>query len=205
MIPFAANAIQVSHGKNSKNLNIICQKPKNIHANRASKKIESFLRIYKNSIVKSHLNRIVLCGHLKRYNLDWIRGTYNVKNKTIWLEVDDHKDVLFILHHEFSSLLMHNYKKINANQWIKHNNGDYIKSWQKQKWDWQPNDTLRRNGCLYSYSQQALEDDFNVMSALYLAGVPSYSRMLKDASKFHRIKEKLNIVKRYYKEILIAH
>ena len=146
-----------------------------------------------------------MCGHLKRYGLDWIRGTYSLKNKTIWLEVDSHRDTLFILHHEFSSLLMFGYKKPDKDKWLKYNHGDYIKSWQKQKWDWQPNKALRKKGFLYGYSQQSFEDDFNVMSALYLAGIPNYSKMLKNASKFYNINEKLKIIKNYYKEILVVH
>ena len=198
-----AEAVEVQTGVSVKSKQILCTKPEPNLAYNALQKIRIFVKKYKPSVIKHNLSKIVLCKKLSRYGLSWIRGTYLLENKAIFLEIDEHDDTLFVLHHEFSSILMFKHKKINKKEWMSFNKEDYIRDWKKIDMNWQRNSHLQDKGFIFPYSQQSFEDDFNVMAGLYLSDVWNYSQILKVATKCTNINEKFKILKRYYNELIV--
>ena len=99
IISSSASAAEIQLGYHNIKTQIECTKPKlkYIHAQRPE--IDLFLNKYKAKIIKKHLNKIVLCDKLSSYGLSWIRGTYDIDKKIIFLEIDEHDDTLYLLHH----------------------------------------------------------------------------------------------------------
>ena len=202
ILPFKAAAAEIKLGYSDVETQIQCTKPKPKHMLAQQHKIDLFLNKYKSKIIKKYLNKIVLCNKLSRYGLSWIRGTYDIDKKIIFLEIDEHNDTLYLLHHEFSSILLLSLKGLNTNKWKSYNKEGYIENWRHINMNWKVDSRLQEKGFLFPYSQQSLEDDFNVMAGFYLPNVFSYNQDLKDARKHYRINEKYLLLKDFYKGLL---
>lgn len=202
IISSSASAAEIQLGYHNIKTQIECTKPKlkYIHAQRPE--IDLFLNKYKAKIIKKHLNKIVLCDKLSRYGLSWIRGTYDIDKKIIFLEIDEHDDTLYLLHHEFSSILLLRSQKLDKNKWKSYNKEGYIKNWKLIDMRWKTSQSLQKKGFLFPYSQQSLEDDFNVMAGLYLPNYFNYNQKLLDGRKHHGINKKFLLLKDFYKELL---
>ena len=165
------------------------------------KEIQFFNSSYKPLTIKNNLSKIVLCKKLSINGKKWFRGTYNLNKKIIYLELSNLQDAEYALHHEFSSILLKNSKKLSNIKlnWIKYNNKPYVNYWtQKSKSMWNSkNKKLRSNGFLYPYCKTNFENDFNVISAFYKSSYLK-STIDKASKKYRLINKKYNIVKNFY-------
>tara|TARA_R110002110_G_scaffold13222_1_gene63464 strand:- start:30 stop:674 length:645 start_codon:yes stop_codon:yes gene_type:complete len=202
ILPFKASAVEIKLGHSDVKTQIECSRPKHKHVLQRRQKIDLFINKYKPKIIKRYLNKIVLCNKLSRYGFSWIRGTYDIDKRIIFLEIDEHNDGLYVLHHEFSSILLLNLKKLDKNKWKSYNKEGYIENWRHINMNWTADNHLQEKGFLFPYSQQSLEDDFNVMSGLYLSNIFSYNQSLKDARGHYRINGKFLLLKNFYKGLL---
>jgi hypothetical protein len=182
---------------------ISCTTPSTKHQTRASYEIKTFINVYKPKIIKKFLRRVVFCGRLSKHGFSFFRGTYNLKNKTIFVEIDNFDDTSWVLHHEFSSLLFYELPhRFNKAKWKSYNGAEYKRNWHIISAGWEDNKKLQQKGFLYPYSQYTLEDDFNVMSGLYLANKLKYTKMIASARRFPRINGKYILLRNFYKGLL---
>jgi|10_taG_2_1085330.scaffolds.fasta_scaffold18948_5 hypothetical protein len=209
LIPSTVKAVEVHLGVGLSGYGIECTKPEEAYKIRAKRKIQAFLGVYKPKVIQENLDRIILCGDLTLYSLTWARGTYNLNQKTIWIEADSHNDALYMLHHEFSSILFLNFKKRNIRGWLdftrkwsSFNKEDYIRNWRLIKKNNKIDASLRDKGFLYPYSQQSLEDDFNVMSGYHLPNIDYYNQLNKKAREHYPINQKFLLLMDFYKGML---
>jgi len=131
------------------------------------------------------------------------RSGLGLKNKTLFIEVSYRSnDTEYLLHHEFSSLLLHsnpNSKSLKK-QWTSNNlvgyNPFFAQKYGKNQWK-EKHEALRMRGFLYPYSRTNFENDFNVMAAYFKA---DYLRkdLKKAANDYFRINNKFFILKKFY-------
>ena len=170
---------------------------------RSKREYKLFEKSYKKSTIKKYLKKVVFCKYLALDNVWSVRGTYNLNKKTLFIEVDyATNDTEYLLHHEFSSiLLLSNHKLRDIRQkWIT-NNVVYYKPLYHMtsgKSGYKGNfPLLRMKGFLYPYSRTNFENDFNVMAAYYKA---DYLRrdLHKAAKNYSRINNKFLLIKNFY-------
>lgn len=170
---------------------------------RAMKEFKLFKKQYKRRTIKKHLKRVVFCSELSLGLYFGAKGSYNVKNKTLFIEVNYRSNATeYLLHHEFSSLLLHsnpNSKSLKK-QWTSNNLVGYkpffAQKYGKNQWK-EKHEALRMRGFLYPYSRTNFENDFNVMAAYFKA---DYLRkdLKKAANDYSRINNKFFILKKFY-------
>ena len=169
--PFTSHALQVQTGL-SKNYRIDsdegirfvkCTKIiKTQNYKNSFNDLDIFLKSYKPETIKLNLHRVVFCKELHVNNKKWYRGTYDLKNKTIIIEVGGASDTEYMLHHEFSSILIKFSQKYNLlkTNWIKFNKERYVDVWSgfsKSRWN-SENRLLRKNGFLFPYCKTNFEN-----------------------------------------------
>ena len=66
---------------------------------------EEFKKVYSKKALR-YLNKIIFCKkiYIKRFGFTttWARGTYDWKQKWVFVRIDDNEDTDYILHHEFT-------------------------------------------------------------------------------------------------------
>ena len=173
---------------------------------RAKREYRVFKKLYKRKTLKKYLKRVVFCSELWLGPVREARGTYNVKNNTVFIEVNyKSNDTLYLLNHEFSSILLLKHKELKEfkKEWVSNNVGNYKPLFDERYGDNQWRLThaeLRMRGFLYPYSRTDFENDFNVMAAYYKSDYLR-SRLLKAARNYSRIKNKFNLLKKFYKKL----
>ena len=170
-----------------------CTPPDVRHLPRAMAAIRDFSSRY-NERAMSLLDTVVLCGRLGDGEDAWIRGLYDPQKRMILVELDHHDDTVYVLHHEFSSLLMAASGDLSGfrRRWVQHNRGTYNAAYgdsSAQPWrvDW----TLYRRGFLHPYGQTSFENDLNIIAGFVMS---SYlHERLRQASLAPAIRAKVTL------------
>ena len=202
LLPFTTNAaIKIQYGAGDYNNNITCTKPSVSQTQRFKNEFKLFLKTYKGPVIAANLNKVVVCKKLTRGSFDWYRGTYVLSQRTIYVEVDGADDTEYLLHHEFSSLLL---LKSNKKSQLK----DKWSVWSKQNYNiehkkrgWATKNNLQKDGFLYEYNKVSFENDFNVIASFYLCPYLKY-KLDKASKKYWRIQKKYNEVRNFYRPLL---
>jgi hypothetical protein len=204
LFPLTAMAeINIEYGSGDELRDITCSQPSSSEIKRFKQELRLFINKYKKTTLSRHLNKIVACKKLARSIYDWYRGTYVEDKNVMYVEVGGSlNDTEYILHHEFSSLLLYNNgtkRKALQRQWDQWSNKDYNLDHNKR--DWAVKRDLQRDGFLYEYSKLSFENDFNVMAAFYMSNYLKYN--LRVASNKHwRIKNKYKTLREFYRPLI---
>ena len=168
---------------------------------------EEFLSKYSKSILKKNLLDIYLLGELKFYGKSY--GATNSKS-ALYVKSKGKSEgftdsyLLGMMHHEFSSILLRNYKDefptdawkaANQDGWKYFGTGE---SMLGQKDLFGQSEELLSRGFLVKYSQSSLEDDFNTFADLAFT---EPNRLKELASKYERINKKYQLMIDFYKKI----
>lgn len=168
---------------------------------------ERFLSKYSKSILKKNLMDIYLLGGLKFYG-----KSYGGTNSTSALYVRSegkskgyrNSYLLGTMHHEFSSILLRNYKDefpsdawkaANPEGWKYFGTGEGMLG---QKDLFLESEELLSRGFLVKYSQSSLEEDFNMLVGWAFA---KPKRLQDLASKHERVNKKCLLMTDFYKKI----
>jgi hypothetical protein len=166
--------------------------------------IELFLSSYPRNIIEHNLRHIYLLGEMSFYGLEY-GGTYLADS--IYVASNEAKgysktDLNGTLHHEFSSILCRNYgfpwtewAAANEHDWRYAGSGvDLVARFDAL----QQTEALLKMGLLTVYSQASMEEDVNMYAEYYLG---KRAELLSAASKFKRVRQKLIILNRFYKNL----
>lgn len=191
-------------GNDYTQVEITCDKPRDGLFKSAKYKLMRYQRSYKPQTIKKYLKTIVICEKLRADNEKWVRGTYNLKQKSLFIEVDRETDDLeYVFHHEFNSILLLTNKNLKniISKWHQSTHKEYGKvRVDNSKSDWEGKHiAIRRLGFLFPYSTTSFENDFNVMAAYYKSGYLKH--ILKSVSyRYPLIKNKYKIIKTFYNQ-----
>ena len=182
---------------------VTCKRPSKSLFNIKERNVRSFANKYKKKTLDKYLHRVILCKDLRVNNAKWVRGTYDMKSLSLFIEISkDHEDTEYALHHEFSSiLLLASKNKALRKEWTKHNRSSYGTIWGRHinpAWS-SENKMLREKGFLFPYSTTDFENDFNVMASFHMCGMLKYT-LYKASKKYPLIKKKYEIIKKFYKK-----
>ena len=181
------------------------------HRLAALRNLEKALSRYNRKFLRKHLKKVVLCrGDLSTGHSEVVFcGTYNADSKTI---VVNFRCSALTVHHEISSLLLSRIKigKRKMRGWKNANpaNFRYIlktsispgkrlsdKEYNKALNE-QGNHKLYKQGFLLGYCKTTIENDFNVYAQLFIGNPKRLSSLAK---RYPRIRKKMIMVKRFYK------
>ena len=203
---FPANllAVEVING-GSPTAYVNCQKTSPFYLNLVKHDIKKFIKSYKKSTIQTFLKQIRVCHVINLDGMTWVGGTYDVRRGIIYLRAPEHYKHEYLLHHEFSSIILkspeNRHKRLSIlKQFWKINDGSYIGLGRVNKSNWLDEVTsYQRRGFVVPYAQTNFENDFN-MTAAYLK-TSSLSYNTKRAKRFKRLKSKFKIVKQFYKNL----
>jgi len=108
-LPGIANAYTIQNGMRSEhtipeNYQIKCTPVSPYYYHSALIDVVEFKKTYSKKAL-SFLNKIIFCKdlHIGRFGFitKWARGTYDWKQKWIFVKIDDNQDSDYVLHHEF--------------------------------------------------------------------------------------------------------
>ena len=204
LFPLTAIAkVNIQYGVEDSLREIKCTQPSTSEKRHFKTELRLFLKKYKRSTLNQNLSKIIACKVLSRSIYKWYRGTYDETNNIIYVEVGGYaNDTEYLLHHEFSSLLLYNSpqkRKLLRHQWIAWSNKIYNLDHNKR--DWVVKRMLQKDGFLYEYNKVSFENDFNVLSGFYLSNYLKGD--LRVASNKHwRIKNKYKSLREFYKPLV---
>jgi len=204
LFPFTATAkVNIQYGVEDSLRDIACTQPSASEKRQFKTELRLFLKKYKPATLSQNLSKIIACKKLSRSIYEWYRGTYVEANNIIYVEVGGNiNDTEYLLHHEFSSLLLYNNpqkQKLLRQQWIKWSNKEYNLDHDKR--DWTVKRHLQKDGFLYEYNKVSFENDFNVLGGFYMSNYLKGD--LRVASNKHRrIKNKYKSLREFYKPLL---
>ena len=169
--------------------------------------IEDFLSKYPKYILQKNLSDIYLLGELEFYGKSY--GATNSKSALYIKSQGESKGfdksfLLGIMHSEFSSILLRNYKNrfpekdwqaTNVPGWKYLGNGTKM---LRQHELYGQSEQLLSRGFLVKYALSSLENDFNMFTE-WIFTKPN--RLRKLASEFHRINEKYQLTIKFYNSI----
>jgi len=197
-------AFQVING-GSPSVFIKCQKTTPYHFDLVKNDIQKFINSYKKSTIENFLKQIRVCHVINLDGMTWVGGTYDIKRRIIYLRAPKHHKHEYLLHHEFSSIILKSSKnsskrlKIIKKFW-NINDGPYTGVGRVNKTNWL-NEIIsyQRRGFIVPYAQTNFENDFN-MTAAYLK-TSSLQNNTKKAMRFNRLNKKFKLVKQFYKKL----
>lgn len=207
-LPGIANAYSIQNGPDGNKLfaqgwRVICTPLSLPYYNDALKDVDKFKRVYTNKAL-SNLNKIIFCNkfYIKRgqHTATWLRGTYNFSDRTIFVKIDENKDADYLLHHEFSSILIKVYGASFEQKWRSINVEDYTGNYELDN-----NNSfvhlrdLHKKGWYRDYSKSSFENDFNIITGHYFTDW--LNRKLMTSSLFYsKIKSKIDLMKHWYEK-----
>ena len=203
LLPLTATAtIKTQYGAVDHYHSITCSKPSLRQIRHFKNELKLFLKKYKRSALSKNLTKVVACKKLTRGPYEWYRGTYVASQNVIYVEVSGPDDTEYLLHHEFSSLLLyahpHKTQKLKA-KWINWSNQKYNIDHNKR--DWVQKKHLQKNGFLYEYNKVSFENDFNVMASFYMSFHLRHKLTL--ARKKHwRLQKKYEMLYKFYQPLI---
>jgi hypothetical protein len=204
LFPLTATAkVNIQYGVEDNLRDIKCTQPSASEKRQFKTELRLFLKKYKPSTLSQNLSKIIACKKLSRSIYEWYRGTYVEANNIIYVEVGGNvNDTEYLLHHEFSSLLLYNSpqrQKLLRQQWAEWTNKEYNLDHDKR--DWTVKRRLQKDGFLYEYNKVSFENDFNVLGGFYMSNYLKGD--LRVASNKHwRIKNKYKSLREFYKPLL---
>ncbi len=204
LFPLTATAkVEIQYGVEDSLRDIKCTQPSAREKRQFKTELNLFLKKYRPSELSQNLSKIIACKKLSRSIYSWYRGTYVKDKNVVYVEISGHhNDTEYVLHHEFSSLLLHNNKtrQMALKQlWIHWSNKDYNLDHDKR--DWIVKRGLQRDGFLYEYNKLSFENDFNVLAGFYMSNYLKHN--LRIASNKHwRIKNKFKSLREFYKPLV---
>ena len=204
LFPLTATAkVDIQYGIEDSLRDIKCTQPSASEKRHFKTELRLFLKKYKPSTLSQNLSKIIACKKLSRSIYEWYRGTYVETNNIIYVEVGGNiNDTEYLLHHEFSSLLLYNNpQKQNflRQQWMEWSNKEYNLDHNKR--DWTVKKSLQKDGFLYEYNKVSFENDFNVLSGFYLSNYLKGDLRLA-STKHRRIKNKYKSLREFYRPLL---
>jgi hypothetical protein len=167
--------------------------------------IARFLSSYPPELIINTLSDVYVAGSLSLYGLNY-GGTYG--RRSIYLAVGSREDgyddafVSGVLHSEFSSILFHEYR-FPEDDWSDCNEAGWryardLPQLLRRGDPYQTAEDLLQGGFLAAYSQVSSEEDVN-MFVFMAAAQPA--RLFSAASKYARVRRKLDILTRFYEEV----
>ena len=123
-----------------------CDKAKQKYLNKAIPSIGLFAKSYKKGTLDKYLTQIRVCSVITLDGMDWVSGTYDTDKKIIYLKTAGRTDIEYVLHHEFSSIVLNNNR--NTNQ---------------------------KRGFIVPYAQTNFENDFNMIVSYLKTSYLNYS------------------------------
>ena len=171
----------------------------------AKAKIHDFTEKYKAATIKNNLKQIRFCGKLLLYGGNWAAGTYDLKKKIIYVKAKWLYQQEYVLHHEFSSILL---KSAPARQRIKllvgfkrNSIGKYRYFRDEQNYKKWMTRSLRflKKGYIVPYAQTCFENDFNMMAAYHKTSFLQEEMM--ESKAYPKIYNKYKIIERFYKKL----
>jgi hypothetical protein len=168
--------------------------------------VEKFLSKYPKEVISRNLSDLFLVGILefsgKRYGGTYIDSAIYISTGGFLRNHDS--SLLALMHAEFSSILLHNYKdNFPFKEWeaVNKPTSRYTGSGFEMLGNaglYDQTEELLDNGFLEGYSQAQLEEDFNI----FVDWIFTKPNLLKKlASKYHRIEKKYQLVIKFYKSI----
>ena len=182
-----------------------CDKAKQKYLNKAIPSIGLFAKSYKKGTLDKYLTQIRVCSVITLDGMDWVSGTYDTDKKIIYLKTAGRTDIEYILHHEFSSIVLNNNRNINQKRallqkFIKFNDGNYRGVGRSHQSNWMDeNPAYQKRGFIVPYAQTNFENDFNMIVSYLKTSYLSYST--KKARKFKRLNYKFKAVEEFYKNL----
>jgi len=166
--------------------------------------VEKFLSKYPQEVIHRNLTDIFLLGTLefsgKRYGGTYIDSAIYISTGGFFTYSGS--SLIGVMHAEFSSILLHNYKfpseeweAVNKPTWRYLGSGFEMLGRDEV---YNQTDELFDNGFLEGYSQASLEEDFNIFAA-WVFTKPHRLREL--TSKHERLRKKYYLVMKFYKSI----
>tara|TARA_R100000664_G_scaffold23542_1_gene33137 strand:- start:354 stop:1001 length:648 start_codon:yes stop_codon:yes gene_type:complete len=204
LLPVNLSALQVING-GSLSIDVECRPAKEKHIVSAKQDINLFVNSYRKKTIKNYLHQIRMCRNIKLRDMSWPSGTYDRSKKIIYLKVAGRTDTEYLLHHEFSSLLLKSF--INSaksaqieNKFLKINKNCYVGVSRSHQSNWMreypPN---MRAGFIVPYAQTNFENDFNMIASFLKT---SYLKnRVERAKKFKLLNKKITIVEKFYKNL----
>tara|TARA_Y100001973_G_scaffold102779_1_gene168545 strand:- start:276 stop:944 length:669 start_codon:yes stop_codon:yes gene_type:complete len=207
LLPCAANAYTIHNGMIGKHKipegwSIKCSQTSHYYFSERMVDVTEFKKIYtKNALNK--IQKIYFCHKLtlSRWGTqsNWARGTYDWKKGYIFVKIDNNNDVEYILHHEYSSILMKKYDVGFKSKWSFFNKGKYHGDYGKNNnYNKQHLKQIQKRGWYRDYSQSSFENDFNIIVGHYFSSWLKRD-LLKSANRNWRINGKLKLIKEWYK------
>jgi hypothetical protein len=207
-LPGIANAYTIQNGMRSEhtipeNYQIKCTPVSPYYYHSALIDVVEFKKTYSKKAL-SFLNKIIFCKdlHIGRFGFitKWARGTYDWKQKWIFVKIDDNQDSDYVLHHEFSSILMKQNKIKIKSDWIKHNQGKYNHDYGKAN-NYNPRhlEKIYKQGWYRDYSQSSFENDFNIIAGHYFTDWLR-KKLIRTASRHWIIDWKMYLMMQWYKK-----
>ena len=204
LVPFTAHSnVKIEHGIDDDYNGITCSKPSLQKARHFKSELKLFLKKYKQAVISRNLTKVVACKKLTRGHYNWYRGTYVISQNTIYVEIGGNiDDTEYLLHHEFSSLLLHAHphkaQKMKI-KWISWSNKNYNLDHNKR--DWILKKSLQKNGFLYEYNKVSFENDFNVLSAFYMSFYLRH-KLTRARQKHWRLQKKYEMLHKFYQPLI---
>ena len=197
---FSANcyAVDIING-GSVTFYATCSVAKPVNYLAAKPRVDIFLKAYRASTIKKNLKQIRLCGSLTLWGQKWAAGTYDLEKKIIYVLADENPEQEYVLHHEFSSILLKRSSRwCSIEKQFKENSKDHYGNVITT--DWMEESARHfRKGFIVPYAQTCFENDFNMIASYYKTSFlkKRMGRMLK----YPLISKKYNIIKRFYKNL----
>jgi len=207
-LPAIAEAYTIQNGSGGNRLfaegwRVVCTPLSLPYYNDALKDVNKFKKVYTNKAL-SNLNKIIFCNkfYIKRgrRTANWLRGSYNFSDRTIFVKIDENADAEYLLHHEFSSILIKTYGASFEQKWRSINVEGYTSNYKLEN-----NNSfvhlraLHKKGWYRDYSKSSFENDFNIIVGHYFTNWLNVKLMT--SSLFHsKIKNKISLMKRWYKK-----
>jgi hypothetical protein len=195
-----ALAVQVFNGE-SKTYYVSCAPAQEDVYLAAKANIHHFTDKYKAATIKNNLKQIRFCGELLLFGENWAAGTYDFKKKIIYVKTKKPYQQEYVLHHEFSSILLKSVRprqKIKLLMGFKRNSIGGYRDFRDKNWMVRSHSFLKK-GYIVPYAQTCFENDFNMMAAYYKTSF--FQEQMMESNAYPRIHNKYKIIERFYKKL----
>lgn len=201
LFPVNLSALQVING-GSKTDRVLCKPALKKHLRAAKVDIEIFRRLYKRSTINKYLKQIRVCKSITLGDIPWAHGTYDLENKIIYMKSAGRSDLEYILHHEFSSIILkhpdNHVKYFNTLQSFLKISNSYKGISETHQSNWMDEDSsYQSRGFIVPYAQTSFENDFNMVASYLKTSYLGYNK--KRAKRFKKLKTKFQLVGKFYR------
>ena len=195
-----ALAVQVFNGE-SKTYYVSCRPAQEDVYLAAKAKIHHFTDKYKAATIKNNLKQIRFCGKLLLFGENWAAGTYDFKRKIIYVKTNKPYQQEYILHHEFSSILLKSARYVQKAKLVvgfKRNSVGKYRDFRDKNWMVRRPSFLKK-GYIVPYAKTCFENDFNMMASYYKTSFLQEEMM--ESKAYPKIYNKYKIIEEFYKKL----